>query len=167
MSQKDFYDEDEIIDSLVDDVPSTSEDFRNHSDRPQNLYVKQVGCGCFDWRKLLLNLLIYSAVLMATNGIFPNLFILSGPAAAIRAAVILTLLNTFIKPILIIFTLPLTVMSMGLFYFVINGIILLMTSQMMGDSFVINNLLSAVFAALFISLMQHLIKTYVFKGHQF
>jgi putative membrane protein len=50
---------------------------------------------------------------------------------AVVLALVLALLNTFLKPILVIFTLPVTIMSLGLFLFVINGIIVLIADQLM------------------------------------
>lgn len=169
MSNKDFYDEDEIIDSIVNDTPNTKEESgRNHNPNSSygpNMYVNQVGCGCFDLRKFMINFGIYSLVLMATAGLFPG-FYLSGISAAIRAAFILTLLNTFVKPLIIFFTFPITVMTLGLFYFIINGIILTMTAGIMGPDFMISNFLTATFVAIFISILQQFIKNYVFKVGQ-
>jgi putative membrane protein len=50
---------------------------------------------------------------------------------ALVLAFVLALLNAFLKPILVIFTLPVTIMSLGLFLFVINGIIVLIADQLM------------------------------------
>lgn len=49
---------------------------------------------------------------------------------AISLAIILSLLNVFVKPILIFFTLPITVLTLGFFLLVINAAIVLMASQM-------------------------------------
>jgi len=171
MSNKDFYDEDEIIDSIVNDrTPNMTEDFQrnqrqNGQGRP-NIHVEQVGCcGCFDLRKFFTNLLIYSLVLMVTAGLFPG-FYLANISAAIRAALTLTLLNTFVKPLIIFLTFPLTILTLGLFYLVINGIIIMMTAGMMGESFVISNFFTAFIAAIFISVLQHFIKKYLLKVDQ-
>jgi len=172
MSNKDFYDEDEIIDSIVNEkTPNMTEEFQRQQQQGNpfgGIHVQQVGCGgcgCFDLRKLLTNFLIYTVVLMVTSGIFPG-FTLSGIQAAIQAGAILTLLNTFVKPILIFFTFPLTIMTLGLFYFVINAIIILMTAGFMGYDFVISNFGIAFLAALFISLLQHLIKRHLLRVDQ-
>jgi len=173
MSNKDFYDEDEIIDSIVNEkTPNMTEEFKRQQQQgnPFNggIHVRQVGCGgcgCFDVRKLLTNFIIYTVVLMVTSGIFPG-FYLGGIGAAIQAGAILTLLNTFVKPLIVFFTFPLTIMTLGLFYFVINAIIILMTASFMGYDFVISNFFVAFFAALFISLLQYLIKRHLLKVDQ-
>jgi len=170
MSNKDFYDEDEIIDSIVNDrTPNMTEDFQRNSrqnpHRNPNIHMQQVGCGCFDGRKFLTNFLIYSLVLMITAGLFPGFYLANIPTA-IRAAFTLTLLNTFVKPLIIFFTFPITIITLGLFYLIINGMIIMMTARMMGDSFVISNFFTAIIAAIFISLLQHLIKRYLLKVDQ-
>jgi|GEM_PF-294353 len=167
MSHKNFYDEDEVIDSIVDEKPNMTDEFvRNQQYRQQsqpNFQVHQVGCGCFDGRKFMINFLIYIATLMTTAAFFPGFEIISVPAA-IRAAFILTLLNTFLKPILIFFTFPLMVLTLGLAYLFINGMILSMTASMMGESFIISNFFTATFAAAFISILQFFIKEHILKG---
>lgn len=170
MANKDFYDEDEIIDSIVNDTPNKTEE-SGRNDHPKvsqspNMYVNQVGCGCLDVRKFMINFGIYSLVLMATAGLFPG-FYLSGISAAFRAAFTLTFLNTFVKPLIIFFTFPITVMTLGFFYFIINGILLTMTAGIMGPDFLISNFFTATFVAIFISILQQFIKNYVFKVGQF
>jgi len=171
MSNKDFYDEDEIIDSIVNETPNMTEEFRRnqnqqyHTGQGPQIHFQQVGCGCFDSRKFLTNFGIYIVVLMVTAGLFPG-FYLSGVFGAIRAAFTLTLLNTFVKPLIIFFTFPITIVTLGLFYFAINGIILMMTAGLMGSAFVISNFFTAIIAALFISILQHFIKKHVLKVDQ-
>ena len=170
MSNKDFYDEDEIIDSIVNDkTPNTTEDFQRKqwtsANGRRNVHVQQVGCGCFDIRKFLTNFLIYSVVLMVTAGLFPGFYLANIPAA-IRASFILTLLNTFVKPLVVFFTFPLTIATLGLFYLVVNGIIIMTTAAIMSDDFVISNFFVAFLAAIFISLLQHFIKKQILKVDQ-
>ncbi len=50
---------------------------------------------------------------------------------AIILALVLALLNTFIKPILVILTFPITIITLGLFLFVINAIIILLADKFM------------------------------------
>jgi len=48
---------------------------------------------------------------------------------AIVFAVVLAILNIFIRPLLILFTLPVTILTLGLFLFVINAIVVLLASK--------------------------------------
>ena len=46
------------------------------------------------------------------------------------AAIVLGIVNTFVKPLIILFTLPITLLSLGTFIFIINGIMILLTSYL-------------------------------------
>ena len=65
------------------------------------------------------------------------------------SAVILTALNIFLKPILLLLTLPIQIVSLGLFYLIINAIILKLTANMVGG-FDIDGFWSAVGGSLVI-----------------
>ena len=68
------------------------------------------------------------------------------------AALILILVNTFIKPILIFFSLPLVVLTLGLFLLIINAIILYTVPDFV-HGFHVPNFLSAFFGSLLLSLI--------------
>jgi len=77
---------------------------------------------------LIIRLLVSAAVAFILAQILPGVHV-DGYGTAIWFAVVLALLNVFLKPILIIFTLPLTLITFGLFLFVINTIIVLLASD--------------------------------------
>lgn len=72
--------------------------------------------------KLLVGWVINALALLAVAYFVPGIHVSSFWIAAIAAAVI-GLANMLIKPILVIFTLPVTIITLGLFIFVINGIL--------------------------------------------
>ena len=74
----------------------------------------------------------------------------SGVFSALFAAAILGILNVFFRPILIILTLPINILTLGLFTFVINALILKMASGVI-SGFEVHGFWSAVFGALVIS----------------
>jgi putative membrane protein len=63
---------------------------------------------------------------------------LSGVPAALIVALVLSFLNTFLKPILLILTIPITLLTLGLFLFLINGIIILVADFILEDFYVEN-----------------------------
>lgn len=77
----------------------------------------------------LLTWLVTAISLIVTAYIVPG-FIVKSFAAALVAAVILGLVNATVRPIVVVLTLPLTFVSLGLFLFVINGIMLLLVSRL-------------------------------------
>ena len=60
---------------------------------------------------------------------------ISGFGAAIILVLILAVLNAIVKPILIFLTIPVTVLTLGLFLLVINAVIILLADMLMGSSF--------------------------------
>ena len=72
--------------------------------------------------RLLLVWLINAVALIALPYLMSSIQVDSFPAALI-AALVLGLINTFIRPVLVLLTLPATVLTLGLFIFVINGLL--------------------------------------------
>jgi putative membrane protein len=67
------------------------------------------------------------------------------------ATLVLGLLNAFLRPILLFFTLPLTILTLGLFTFVINGALFYLAASLV-DGFRVNGFGSAFIAALLFSI---------------
>src|SRR5690625_6759985 len=86
-----------------------------------------------------LSIILNAIALIAVAQLFDS-FHLEGFGTAILASFILSILNVLVKPILIIFTLPITFLTLGLFLFVINAITLMITQGLMDASFVIDGL---------------------------
>lgn len=107
-----------------------------------------------------LSIILNAVALLAVAQIFDS-FHLEGFGTAILASIILSILNTFLKPLLIIFTLPITVLSLGFFLFVINAITLMITQSMIGSSFVIDGFGIAILAAIVISVLNLLLNQLV------
>ena len=76
---------------------------------------------------------------------------------AIGFAVILGVLNFIIRPILQILSLPITILTLGLFALVVNGFVLLMASWFTGGGVVVANLWNAILFAIVISLVSALL----------
>lgn len=79
------------------------------------------------------------------------------------AVVIMYILNKTIKPILVTLTIPITGLTLGLFYFVINLFILKMTDWLLLSHFNLGNLIYAFFIAIFISVMNILMEGLIIK----
>ena len=84
----------------------------------------------------------------------------SGFLSAFFAAAILGILNAFFRPILLILTLPVNILSLGLFTFVINAIVLKMVSGVI-SGFEVYGFWSAVFGSLLISLVSWLLTSFI------
>ena len=78
--------------------------------------------------RLILRLLVTAAVAFLLAQILPGIHV-ANYETAIWFAIVLGLLNIFLKPFLILFTLPLTLLTFGLFLFIINTITVLLASD--------------------------------------
>ncbi len=85
---------------------------------------------------------------------------ISGFGAALAAAAMLGILNAFFRPIALILTLPINILTLGLFTFVINAVMLKMASGVVGG-FEVAGFWSAVFGSLVISLVSWLLSTFI------
>ncbi|WP_096156640.1 MULTISPECIES: phage holin family protein [Bacillus] len=112
--------------------------------------------------KWIASLILNALVLMLVATVFSG-FEISGFGAAIIASVILAVLNTIVRPILVLLTLPVTFVTLGLFLFVINAITLMLTATLMGDAFNISGFGLAIIAAIVISLLNMIIQSFIKK----
>lgn len=75
--------------------------------------------------KLLLNWLISTAAILIAGYVLPGVHV-DGILVALVLAIVLGALNLFLKPILLILTLPITLITLGLFALVINALLILL-----------------------------------------
>ncbi|ADR18751.1 phage holin family protein [Calditerrivibrio nitroreducens] len=73
-------------------------------------------------------------------------------AALLVAGLVLSIMNVFVKPLLVLITLPLHVFTLGLFYFVINAIIILLVSSLV-EGFWVDGLWTAIGVSLVVSII--------------
>lgn len=108
----------------------------------------------------VISIIVNAVAIIAVAQLFDS-FQVEGFGTAVLASIILSLLNVVVKPILVIFTLPITVVTLGLFLFVINAITLMLTQALIGSSFVIQGFGTAILAAIVISLLNLLLNRLV------
>ncbi|MCF8150652.1 MAG: phage holin family protein [Burkholderiaceae bacterium] len=92
--------------------------------------------------RLLAVWLINALALLALPYLLPSIHV-AGFATALAVAVVLGLINAVIRPILVLLTLPVTLMTLGLFIFVINGAMFLLAARLL-DGFVVESFLAGV-----------------------
>lgn len=101
--------------------------------------------------KLLVKLIITALALLLVAYLVPGIEVASFYIALI-VAVILGLLNLVIRPILVLLTLPINILTLGLFTFVINGLIFWFVATFI-DGFEVAGFLAAVIGALVVSVV--------------
>lgn len=88
---------------------------------------------------------------------------ISGFWTALIAALVLGLVNALIRPILVVLTLPVTLVTLGLFIFVINGLLFWLVSRMV-DGFYVSGFWSAIGGALLYSIISWALSTLLLKN---
>jgi putative membrane protein len=101
--------------------------------------------------RLLLVWVVNALALLALPLVFPWVSVDSFTAALI-AALVLGLVNTLVRPILILLTLPATILTLGLFLFVLNGLLFWAVGSYL-EGFHVSGFWSGVFGAIVYSLI--------------
>jgi putative membrane protein len=101
--------------------------------------------------KLLLRLVISTLAVLVAANLVPGVEV-NGTVTAIVVAIVLGILNAFLKPVLQILALPITIITLGLFYFVVNVFIIYLASYMV-DGFFIDGFISALLFGLVVSVV--------------
>ena len=103
--------------------------------------------------KLLLSCIAIGISAWITPGVtLPEINSGDGIVTLIIVAVVLALLNTFIKPIIKLLALPVTMLTLGLFLLVINALIILLCSSIV-DSFAVDGFVSAFVFSIILSVI--------------
>ncbi len=112
--------------------------------------------------RILLVWLINTLALIAVAYLMPAVTVSSFWSALI-AALILGLVNAFIRPLLVLLTLPATVITLGLFIFVINGLLFWFVGSFV-EGFVVQGFWAGVFGAILFSIVSWVLSALVLKG---
>ena len=72
--------------------------------------------------------------------------------ALVKAALLMGILNMIVRPILIVLTLPLTILTMGIFLFILNGILLYFVGSVI-DGIYVETLSTAILGSILISIV--------------
>jgi putative membrane protein len=99
----------------------------------------------------LVHWLIVAVALWVTASIVPGVVVASYQSLAL-AALVLGLVNALVKPVLVLLTLPLTILTLGLFYFVVNGIAFALAAALV-PGFSVSSFGVAILGALVVSVV--------------
>lgn len=108
----------------------------------------------------------YALILICMSLLFPKSFYINNQyfgLFSLIASILISILNQTIKPIIVLFTLPITGITLGIFYPFINVFILYLVSFILGDNFVMHGLFLPFLIAILISIMNILFEGLVIK----
>ncbi|MFE3866821.1 phage holin family protein [Flavobacterium sp. LS2P90] len=111
---------------------------------------------------LLIRILVTSGLVLLIAHFMPGVHV-AGFTTALIVAVVLGLLNIFIKPILVILTLPVTIVTLGLFLLVINALIILLCTNIVGG-FHVDSFWTALIFSIVLSILQSIMNGILGEG---
>lgn len=109
--------------------------------------------------KLLLKLLLNALAVVILSYVLPGIGVDSLTTAVI-VALVLSILNFIVKPILVILTLPITIITLGLFLLVINAIIILIAADFI-SGFQVSSIWWAIIFSLLLSFLQSILHSII------
>jgi putative membrane protein len=112
--------------------------------------------------RLILTWFINAAALLAVPYLIHSVRV-THIGAALGAALLLALVNTLIRPLLLLLTLPVTLLSLGLFILVINGFLFWLVAQLV-DGFHVDSFWAAIAGALLYSVISWALSTLLLKN---
>ncbi|MFW7378727.1 MAG: phage holin family protein [Oligoflexus sp.] len=105
--------------------------------------------------------MLNSAAIMVTANLMPGI-VVDNFVSAILAALVLAIAHGVLFPILVVLTLPITILTLGLFLLILNGAMLKITAAFI-DGFAVQGWWSAVIGAIILTIIQSLFR-WVMKG---
>jgi putative membrane protein len=109
--------------------------------------------------KLIVRVLVTSILVLLISHFMKGVHVASF-TTALFVAIVLGLLNIFVKPILVLFTLPITFFTLGLFLLVINGLIIILCSNIVGG-FAVDSFFTALLFSIILSVSQSLANLFI------
>ncbi|HEY8360867.1 MAG TPA: phage holin family protein [Ramlibacter sp.] len=108
--------------------------------------------------KLLVKWLLSASALLFVAYVYGGVQVSSFPAA-LGAAFVIGLLNAVVRPVLVVLTLPVTVVTLGLFLFVINALVFWMAASLLGSSFDVRGFGAALLGSLIYTVLGMVIES--------
>ncbi len=101
--------------------------------------------------KLIINLFVNTLAVLTGTYVLKGVHV-DGAKTAMIVAIVIAVLNTILKPILVVLTLPITVFTLGLFLLVINALLILLAAKLV-DGFQVDNFWWAMAFSVVISIV--------------
>ena len=111
--------------------------------------------------KLILRILLTAIAVVVLAEFLPGITLTEGYKSAIIVAIVLGILRVTVKPLLIFFTLPATIVTLGLFLLVINAVIILLAGYLSGDTFQVAGFWTALLFSLLLSIFQSILYSFL------
>ena len=126
---------------------------------PENLRLQHKICiTIIIMRNFIIKLFINSVAVLLTSIFLKPHIVIDGYGYAIIVALTLSVLNVSVKPILVLFTLPVTILSLGIFLLFINTAMIQLTSYLVGPGFRVESWGWAFFFSILLSFLNSILE---------
>lgn len=113
---------------------------------------------------IFIHLIGYTLVLIAVSFIFKDIVYISNFLFGFLAVLIIFILNRTVKPVLTWLTIPITAMTLGLFYPLINAFILKLSDWILFNHFEVNGIWWLIIVSIVISIMNAIMDNFIIDG---
>ncbi|NND52861.1 MAG: phage holin family protein [Flavobacteriaceae bacterium] len=110
--------------------------------------------------KFIIKLIISAIAIIILAKLLPGVSLDPPYTTALIVAIVLVFLNTLVKPLLIILTLPITVLTLGLFLLIINALIILLADKLI-DGFSVSSIWTALLFSILLSFLQSVLHSII------
>jgi len=114
--------------------------------------------------RLLFRVLLNAVALLVAAWLVPGVEI-TGAAAAVLAGLLLGVVNALVRPVLLLLTLPFTLVTLGLFIFVVNAVCFALTAALV-PGFRLSGFLAALFGSIVVSLVSWILNALVADNNE-
>jgi putative membrane protein len=115
-------------------------------------------------KDFIVKTLIIAAAVVLASYFLPGV-VVDRFRTALWVALVISVLNYFVKPILVILTLPITILTFGLFLFIINAIIILIAGKLV-TGFHVSSIWWALLFSLLLSIFTYLLESIIEPGYK-
>lgn len=112
--------------------------------------------------QIIISWIVSAMVIFAIAYILPGVHVANFTAALV-VALVLGIINAFVKPVLLIITLPINILTLGLFTLVLNAILILIVSQIV-PGFIVDGFLWALIFGIILSIASTFVNTLLPKS---
>lgn len=102
--------------------------------------------------KIFLKITLNAIFFLLLSFLVPSYLTVEGLKAALAASLLFAIVNTFLRPVIFFLTLPINILTFGLFSFVINGLMIYLVSAILRPAFGVSGFFQAVVVAFFLSI---------------
>ena len=109
--------------------------------------------------KLIIKLLLNALAVVLLSKLLSGVSV-DGYTTAIIVAIVIAVLNLFVKPLIVLLTLPATILTLGLFLFVINAFIILLADKLI-DGFSVSSFWIALLFSILLTILQSFLQSLI------